>query len=241
MLEHFSALRRKNSEVSQNPSSSERINSLLADDDQKDVSDVESFSSKTKSLFKDLISDNGATNILQNCTNFIKCTSSMSNSNPSTSSYTCAAPNGSCREQQQKLDNQDAAQDTSQKSEVKVISNLNKNNGVESNPPTIAVNAQVKEYSPRKRSFAPNGDVSLMRELSPSPRPYRKSSYDSRMLKSTDEDANKHSNMRPLKTRNIITKNETYDTLHCKAMNVSIEIELSLFSLFEFESVGFIK
>lgn len=230
MLEHISALRRKNSETTQCPTSSEKITSLLADNDPKDVSDVESMSSKTKSLFKDLISDNGATNtILQNCTNFIKCTSSMShlNATASPSSSACAAANGTCKAQ--KVDNHDGASD-SQKQEVKTISHLHHNNT------TATINEQARENvnngsvsSKKRNSIAPNGDLSLLRELSPSPRSHRKSSYDSRMLKaSADEDTGRHSNaiMRPLKTKNIITKNETFDTLHYKAMDVSSKPEI---------------
>lgn len=232
MLEHFSALRRKNSETPQVPSSSEKITSLLADEDQKEVSDVESMSSKTKSIFKELISDSGATNtILQNCTNFIKCTGTIShlNTSASPSASSSSATNGTYKTQ--KKDNHDGACDSNRKQEVKTIFNLHESSATNN---ITATNEQGRENinngtsSKKRNSIAPNGDLSLLRELSPSPRSHRKSSYDSRMLKaSADEDIGRHSNtiMRPLKTRNITTRNETFDTLHYRAMDVSIDLK----------------
>lgn len=223
MLEHFSALRRKNSEAAQVSSSGEKITSVLAEDERKEVSDLESMSSKTKNLFKDLISDNGATNtILQNCTNFIKCTSTVNNLNASTSS-SCAS-NGTCK---QKMDNHDGVTDSNKKQEA--ILNLSEKNAMTAIVQKTESTNNGSTSFKKRSSIAPNGDLNLLRELSP--RSHRKSSYDSRMLRiSADEDAGKHSNiiMRPLKTRNIITKNETFDTLHYRAMNVSIESRINL-------------
>jgi hypothetical protein len=217
MLEHFSSLRRKNSENTQVTSSGEKLTSLLAEDGQKDVSDLESMSSKTKNLFKDLISDNGATNTILHCTNFIKCTgtSTMSHLNVYSSSSSSCASNGTCK--QQKVDNHDGVSDNNEKQEA--ISNLSETNSTN----VIAQGREGASYK-KRNSIAPTGEMNLFRELSPSPRSLRKSSYDSRMLRSSaDEDTGKHSNiMRPLKTRNIITKNDTFDTLHYRAMDVSI-------------------
>lgn len=235
MLEHFSALRRKNSETPQVSSSNDKISSMQVDENQKDVSDVESMSSKTKNLFKDLISDNGATNtILQNCTNFIKCTSNLN-----ASASTCAPANGTYK--QQKVDNHDGASDSNRKQEVETIFNLSENNTtLHAQQAFNNGNANTK----KRNSLAPNGDLNPVRELSPSPRSYRKASYDSRMLKtSTDEESGRHSSfsMKPLKTKNIVSKNETFDTLHYKAMDVSIDLNyrfkiMSLVRAFNFLS-----
>lgn len=219
MLETLSSLRRKSSESAAAGATGEKTTTSLlvtSDGDQKDVSDVESMSSKTKSLFKDLISDNGATNtILQNCSNFIKCTSTISShlnaSSPSTSSpATALNSNGSCK--QQKVNNHDDGDDNNnEKQAPKVMTNLHptRNETMTSN--------DVNENSTKKRnSIAPNGD-----SLSPSPHTARrKSSYDARMLRSN---GNGESGviMKPLKTKNIITQNETFDTLHYRAIDVS--------------------
>jgi hypothetical protein len=238
MLETLSSLRRKNSETTQPTSTDEKMTSFLQpppDDDQKDVSDVESMSSKTKSLFKDLISDNGATNtILQNCTNFIKCTSTISShlnanastvaappsSSPSPSPSTTTASNGSCK-QQQKVNNHDDGNDNNNQKQVKTMSILHPTANETTQGRSISISSK------KRNSIAPNGEFNVLRELSPSPRSTRrKSSYDSRMFRgAADEDVGKHSGavMRPLKTKNIITKNETFDTLHYKAMDVSRE------------------
>jgi hypothetical protein len=75
-----------------------------------------------------------------------------------------------------------------------------------------------------------NGDLNILqRELSPSPRAHRKSSHDIRLLRSNpailesgeSSEVGKVAGVKPLKTKNIITRNETFDTLHCKAIDVS--------------------
>lgn len=220
MLETLSSLRRKSSE---NAAAGEKTASLLVttDDDQKDVSDVESMSSKTKSLFKDLISDNGATNtILQNCTNFMKCTGTISShlnastSSPSTSSpLTASNSNGSCK--QQKVHNHDDGDDNNnEKQAPKVMTNLHPTANETMTSNDFSQNSTTS--TKKRNSIAPNGD-----SLSPSPRTARrKSSYDARMLSSTGN-GDSGVIMKPLKTKNIITQNETFDTLHYRAMDVS--------------------
>lgn len=231
MLETLSSLRRKNSESSQSAATTTTTTptatSLLVtvDDDQKEVSDVESMSSKTKSLFKDLISDNGATNtILQNCTNFIKCTSTISKSHLNASSSSTSSPsNGTCKQQQLKVDNHDGGDDNNNEKQQtpKVMSNLHPT----ANDIHKSNNNNNSTSSIKNNSIGSNGDLKVLRDLSPTPRNNiacrRKSSYDGRLLRNGNEDDGRHI-MRPLKTRNIITKNETFDTLHYRAMDVSI-------------------
>ena len=68
MLEHLSSFRRKNSDSASSPASS---NDKQSDVEHKDMSDIEPVNNKSRnSIFKNLISDNGATNIFQN---LIKC------------------------------------------------------------------------------------------------------------------------------------------------------------------------
>lgn len=232
MLETLSSLRRKSSETTTAGATSEKTTSLLVttDDDQKDVSDVESMSSKTKSLFKDLISDNGATNtILQNCTNFIKCTSTISSHlNASTSSTSSPSSvsnsNGSCK--QQKVNNHDDGDDNNnEKQAPKVMTNLHPttNETMTSNDE----HQNIINSTKKRNSIAPNGD-----SLSPSPcTARRKSSFDARMLRSTGN-GDSGVIMKPLKTKNIITQNETFDTLHYRAIDVSRNFQKKLFYAF---------
>lgn len=214
MLEHFSALRRKNSETTQVLSSSEKIAPAMPKDEHKNLSNIESVGSKTKIIFKDLISDNANKNtILQNCTNFIKCSSAIYNINASIS----GASNETCT--QHKMDNHDYVFDSKEKLEP--ISNL-----LENKLSTSIVQGSEQIHngntSDKKRnSIAPKNDSNSLQELIPSPRSQRKSSL--RIF--LDETTGKSSNhmMRPLKTRNILTKNETFDTLYYRAMDVSMK------------------
>lgn len=223
MLEHLSlsSLRRKNSENAQTSSSCDKQNiatsQKVEDIDYKDVGDVESMSSKTKSIFKDLISDNGATNIFQNL-NFIKCTSIANNSHANATTTTMvssSSSNGSCRKEQQQK-------------------NLNgdDNNNLHAAyllHPTANDTNNVENYK-KRNSINGNGDLDIKRELSPpSNRVHRKSSHDIRMLRNNHmQDASENQDMgksthvvKPLKIKNIITQNETFDMLHCRAMDVS--------------------
>lgn len=221
MLEHLSlsSLRRKNSENAQTSSSCDKQNiatsQKVQDIDYKDVGDVESMSSKTKSIFKDLISDNGATNIFQNL-NFIKCTSIANNSNANTTTMvSSSSSNGSCRkEQQQKNLNGDDN------------NNLHAANLLH---PTTNDTNNVENHK-KRNSINGNGDLDIKRELSPPlNRTHRKSSHDIRIQRnnhmqdaSENQDMGKSTNVvKPLKIKNIITQNETFDMLHCRAMDVS--------------------
>jgi hypothetical protein len=203
MLEHFTSLRRKNSESAQ-ASSNDKHNATTTTTatelDQKDVNDVETMSSKTRSIFKDLMSDNGATNIFQNL-NFIKCTS--------TASTTMSSPsNGTCKKQQQPSGNHD-----------------DDNNNQNFLLPTVHENSNGSG-SKKRNSIAVvtvngNCDLDILREMSPPPqRTHRKSAHDIRLLRS-NHDGEKFAALRPLKTKNIITSNESLDTLHYRSMDVS--------------------
>lgn len=227
MLEHLSlsSLRRKNTENAQASSSCDKQNIATSqkpeDIDYKEVGDVESMGSKTKSIFKDLISDNGATNIFHNL-NFIKSTSTSSCGSNSTATTTVSSSstNGMCKkEQQQKNHNGDDN------------NNLHTTNLL---PPTTNETNNVENHKNRNsmngKAAAANGDLDIKRELSPpSNRIHRKSSHDIRMLRnnhmqdiSENQDVGKSTAVvKPLKIKNIITQNETCDTLHCRAMDVS--------------------
>lgn len=81
-----------------------------------------------------------------------------------------------------------------------------------------------------------NGDLNVsQRELSPSPRAHRKSSHDIRLLRNQtllgeSSEVGKVTAVKPLKSKNIITRNETFDTLHCRAIDVSTPNEKHFYS-----------
>lgn len=90
----------------------------------------------------------------------------------------------------------------------------------ESNPNT-PVNGDEKR---KRNSLQSNGDLK-QRELSPSPRSqHRKSSHDIRLRanQSLLDPDSASGILRPLKTRNLINNQETFDTLHSRATDVSI-------------------
>lgn len=203
MLEHFSSLRRKNSESAQTTT-----NDKQPDIDHKDVSDMNTVNSKSKnSIFKNLIKDNGATNIFQN---LMKCPENISSAMSSSS-------NGSCKP---KANNHEDDNNNQQAIVANVTMIVQPANGS---------TQHRKRNSVVKAIHNSNGDSNtLQRELSPSPRAHRKSSHDIRLLRNQTLLANgeisevgKVTAVKPLKTKNIITKNETFDTLHCRAIDVS--------------------
>lgn len=208
MLEHLSSLRRKNSDSAQTTS-----NDKQADAGHKEVNDVDTVNSKTKnSIFKNLISDNGGTNIFQN---LIKCPESISSHLSMSSSS-----NGSCKQKANSHDDDNNNQQASVNTVAVVQLNTNEgsSNGV-----------HKKRNSVVKTLLNSNGELNISRDLSPSPRAHRKSSHDIRLLRNNQPipengestEVGKLSGVKPLKTKNIITKNETFDMLHCRATDVS--------------------
>lgn len=217
MLEHLSSLRRKNSESSSQAASNDK----QADSDHKEVNDeVEMVNSKSKnSIFRNLISDNGATNIFQN---LIKCPESISSHlNTAMSS----SSNGSCKPKTNNHDDDNNNQQatTAATTPTTTVVQPNVHDSI------VANNVQRKRNSVVKLLPNTNGDLNTSRELSPSPRAHRKSSHDIRLLRNNqpipetgeNSEVGKATVVRPLKTKNIITRNETFDTLHCRAMDVS--------------------
>lgn len=228
MLEHLSSLRRKNSESTQATSSDKQT----ADNDhqQKDVSDVETMSRKTKSIFRDLISDNSAaTNIFQNL-NFIKCTSSTTtvSSNLNTTPSVGTSSNGTCKQQEQLQQN--GSDDDNSNQQCIITTTVSTNLLHPTTNETNNMHNRKRNSVTRMFSNGSNGDLSMQRELSPISRPHRKSSHDIRLLRNMQDgnsvgetqDMGKSTTVvKPLKTKHIITRNETFDTLHCRAMDVS--------------------
>lgn len=211
MLEHLSSLRRKNSESAQAASDDKQ-----AVVDHKDVNDIDTVNSKSRnSIFKNLISDNGATNIFQN---FIKCPENISSH---LSTAMSSSSNGSCKP---KTNNEGDDNNNQQATNMAAIVQPSVNE-------SSSYNIHKKRNSTVKMIQNANGDLNIsQRELSPSPRAHRKSSHDIRLLRNNqtileggdNPEVGKLSGVKPLKTKNIITKNETFDTLHCRAMDVSI-------------------
>lgn len=208
MLEHLStSLRRKNSESTQAAS-----NEKPPETDHKDVNDVETLNGKSRgNIFKNLISDNGATNIFHN---FMKSPENLSSHFSSSSSA-----NGSFKQKMNEDDDNNNQQAPNRVAVQQPCVNE-----------TSSYNVHKKRNSTVKMLQNANGDLNILqRELSPSPRAHRKSSHDIRLLRNNQmipengdsSDVGKLAVVRPLKTKNIITKNETFDTLHCRAMDVS--------------------
>lgn len=213
MLEHLSSLRRKNSESSQAAS-----NDKQAVGDHKDVNDIDTVNSKSRNnIFKNLISDNGgATNILHN---LIKCPENISSH---LSTAMSSSSNGSCKPKANNHEDDD--NNNQQAANVATIVQPCVNEGIP--------NHHKKRNSTVKMLQSANGDLNILqRELSPSPRAHRKSSHDIRLLRNNQtileggelSEVGKLTGVKPLKTKNIITKNETFDTLHCRAMDVSMQ------------------
>lgn len=211
MLEHLqSSLRRKNSDSAQAAS-----NEKHADGDHKDVNDIDKVNNKSRnSIFKNLISDNGATNIFQN---LIKCPENISSH---LSTARSSSSNGSC-----KVRTNDHEDDNNNQQPVNVLTTIVQPSADEGG----SCNLHKKRNSTVKMIQNSNGDLNILqRELSPSPRAHRKSSHDIRLLRNNQLEngesleVGKVTGVKPLKTKNIVTKNETFDTLHCRAIDVSI-------------------
>lgn len=218
MLEHLSSLRRKNSESAQATS-----NDKQAVVDHKDVNDIDTVNSKTRNnIFKNLISDNGASNIFQN---LIKCPENIS-SHLSTA-MSSSSTNGSCKPKTNNHEDDD--NNNQQTTNVTTIVQPCANE-------SGSYNVQKKRNSTVKLIQNSNGDLNVsQRELSPSPRPHRKSSHDIRLLRNNQtilesgeiSEVGKVTGVKPLKTKNIMTKNETFDTLHCRAIDVSMRMNVN--------------
>lgn len=218
MLEHLSSLRRKNSDSAQ-----ATTNEKQADIDQKDVSDMNTVNSKSKnSIFKNLISDNGATNIFQN---LMKCPENISSHLGTAMS---SSSNGSCKP---KANNHEDDNNNQQAVVANVTTIVQ--------PANDASNVQHKKRNSVVKVIQnSNGDLNILqRELSPSPRAHRKSSHDIRLLRNQtllpsgeSSEVGKATAVKPLKTKNIITRNETFDTLHCRAIDVSTANELQFYT-----------
>jgi hypothetical protein len=216
MLEHLSSLRRKNSDSAQ-----ATTNEKAPDTDHKEVSDMNTVNSKSKnSIFKNLISDNGATNIFQN---LMKCPENISSHLGTAMS---SSSNGSCKPKANDHEDDNNNRQTT-------VANVTFTTIVQ--PANGSTNVQHKKRnSVVKATQNSNGDLNIsQRELSPSPRIHRKSSHDIRLLRNQtllasgdSSEVGKVAAVKPLKTKNIVTRNETFDTLHCRAVDVSTANEL---------------
>ncbi|CRL03651.1 CLUMA_CG016518, isoform A, partial [Clunio marinus] len=209
MLEQLSSLRRKNSDSSQSASSDKHHES-----NHKKVNDIDSVNNKSKnSIFKNFISENGATNIFHN---LIKCPETISSHlNTATSS----SSNGTYK---QNNDNHNENNNNKEET-VAIVATLQPTDN-ENNSNLI----HKKRNSVVKTMQNSNGDLTLLhRELSPSPRVHRKSSHDIRLLRNNqmilesgeNGEVGKLTGVKPLKTKNIITKHETFDMLNYRAMD----------------------
>lgn len=207
MLEHLNlgSLRRNKNETPQCPVNDGQIASS-SESDHKDESIVDTVDTKSKNIFKNLINsnDNGTPNIFQNLMNPVIRKSSANvvyktiNNSP-------------------EIQNDDNNNFQTTTTTIQTPAN---GNG--------PVHSQVKRCSVVK-SMQPNGDVNK-RELSPSPRTtHRKSSHDIRLRinQSILDPSDNHevvklpAVVKPIKTKNILTRNETFDTLHGRAIDVS--------------------
>lgn len=218
MLEHLqSSLRRKNSDSAQATSNEKQTD----DGNHKDLNDIDKMNNKSRnSIFKNLISDNGATNIFQN---LIKCPENLSSH---LSTARSSSSNGLCKA---RTNNHDDDDNNNQQTVCVPTTTIVQPSVNESG----SCNLNKKRNSTVKAIQSSNGDLNvLQRELSPSPRAHRKSSHDIRLLRNSQMmlengeslEVGKVSGVKPLKTKNIVTKNETFDTLHCRAIDVSISI-----------------
>jgi hypothetical protein len=207
MLEHLS-LRRKNSDSAQATSHEKQ-----PDNDHKDVNDVDTMHNKSKnSIFKSLISDNGATNIFQN---LIRCPESISSH---LSHMSASSSNGSHKIQKNHSTDDDNNNQQALHVTTIVAPSVNESQ---------TYNLHKKRHSTVKGT---NGDLHVAnRDLSPSPhsRMHRKSSHDIRLARTnmampeSVEEVGKVAPVKPIKTKNILTDHETFDTLHCRAIDVS--------------------
>lgn len=203
MLEHLNlgSLRRNKNETPQCPANDGQIASS-SESDQKTEGIVDTtVDTKSKNIFKNLINsnDNGKSNIFQNLMNPV-----IRKSSVNVVYKVINSPE---------------------------IQNDDNNNFQTTTTTTIETpangNGQVKRCSVVK-SMHPNGDLK-QRELSPSPRTHRKSSHDIRLrinqsiLDPSDnrEVVKVPAVIKPIKTKNLLNRHETFDTLHGGAIDVS--------------------
>lgn len=224
MLEHLNlgSLRRNKNETPQVPVNDGQIASS-SESDHKNESIVDTVDNKSKNIFKNLINsnDNGTPKIFQNLMK-------RPENNNTTNHVSTVSP-------------------VTRKSSVNVVYKAihspekhqnDDNNNFQAITTTIQTpppngngqnHSQMKRASIVKSLQQPNGDVKQC-ELSPSPRQtHRKSSHDIRLRvnQSLLETSENHEMgklsavVKPIKTKNIITRNETFDTLHGRALDVS--------------------
>jgi len=238
LLENLS-FRRKSSESAQQSNDKQQQQQVVpSDNGHPSGGDSENVTSKSRtSIFKTFISDNGgATNIFHS---LIKCPENLSNhlnsamSSSSNSSTSTSTSNGNCKTTKDDDNNNQQASQTAFISVTTTESDANNmhNNAVvtchSSSNGGGGGSGNKKRNSVVKALHNTNGD--FQRELSPSPRIHRKSSHDIRLLRNNQmipefEDVGKAAGalvVKPLKSKNIITRNETFDTLHSRAIDVS--------------------
>lgn len=213
MLEHLSSLRRKSSEKA---STAPSTNSVKLTNDEKEVNDVYKVSGKSRNnIFKSLISDNGATNIFSN---LLKCPEMHSNSN---SNYDVTSPTSYAGPSSHTNGNAKQNNDTNHQQIPAVECNNRKSDQLDVHPS----DSQIMKK--RNSVVKSNGEFLTSRELSPIPnRVHRKSCHDIRLMRNqlvgeNGIEVGKSAVVKPLKTKNIATNNETLDMLYPNSTNVS--------------------
>lgn len=231
MLEHLSSLRRKSSEKAPSTNNENLTQNSSSCSEEKEVNDVYKVSGKSKNnIFKSLISDNGATNIFSN---LLKCPEMHTNCTSVTSTVTSPAGTSSNSNGNVKQNNGNITIQNNHQQKPADDSNHRKSDHLNVQPYVIEhQNGTQQNMKKRNSVVKSNGEFILSsRELSPIPsRVHRKSCHDIRLMRNNQlvgengDEVGKLAVVKPLKTRNIVTKNETLDMLYPDSINVSYKL-----------------
>lgn len=148
---------------------------------------------------------------------------------PDSSSSTNAKGNGAILTSADEADN----------SRVSVVINDTRKKSLKEFPNgVVGIIDAEKKYDPRKRYSISNGDLRVnnkARELSPATmkQQQRKLSADMRLRGSNSQLTDDYLLRRPVRLRSMCTNFEVYDSLHTKAMDVSIHLNSIFDSCFE--------
>lgn len=236
MLEHLSSLRRKSSEKAPSTNNTTTANheNLTENKNEsccstKEVNDVYKVSGKSKNnIFKSLISDNGATNIFSN---LLKCPDMHSTCTTTTTlihAGTSSNSNGNAKQNNGNGNTTLTIVEQQQPAYDSDNSNNRKSDHLDVQPCVNENHQNIQIMKKRNSVVKSNGEFISSRELSPIPsRVHRKSCHDIRLMRNNQlvgengDEVGKLAVVKPLKTRNIVTKNETFDMLYPNSINVS--------------------
>lgn len=182
---------------------------------------------KSKNIFKSFMNYNGASNIFSN---LLKYSDSESTTTSAAVVNDHNSSQNTCDSVSDQLNKNGKMNSHNERYEDEASQHKNQSCSATSDFPSIE-QITKKRTSVVKVSMELNQFDSSNQTLTPTPgrSAHRKSCHDIRLMKNnhhvneSGEETGKLSIVKPLKTRNIVTKNETFDMLYPKSMDVSFD------------------